>query len=84
MGFDLTVVILILVAGLALFGIAFVIGFKNNQEIEVECTSFEIKRNALEQITCLSWDGLKDKKPLWMDVSQILYIYKKLEEEEIK
>lgn len=64
-----------------------VIGFKNNQEIEVECTSFEIKRNALEQIACLSWEGLKGKKPLWMDTSQILYIYRKLEkleEEEIK
>ena len=61
-----------------------VIGFKNGQEIEVECTSFEVKRNALEQITCLSWEGLKCKKPLWMDVSQILYIYKKIEKEDSK
>lgn len=55
------------------------IGFRNGTKIDINCDEFEIERNqATRQIKSYNITGIKDTKPVYMDISEILWITRKL------
>lgn len=56
-----------------------VIVFKNGHTFEMECESFSIERsNVTGMITNIEIEGIKDNKLLYVEHSEILYVYRKL------
>lgn len=53
--------------------------FRNGTKIDINCDEFEIERNqATGQIKSYNITGIKDTKPVYMDISEILWITRKL------
>ena len=56
-----------------------VIVFKNGHTFEMECEGFSIERsNVTGMITNIEIEGIKDNKLLYVEHSEILYVYRKL------
>ena len=59
------------------------IGFKSGREIQMDCEVFTVSINKLSgDITKINWEGCKDGKPMYIDLSQVEYIYSEAMEEE--
>ena len=58
-----------------------VIMFRNGTEIRLKCDEFEhtTKGNA---ITKIKWDGCTENNPIWLDVDEILCIYRVMSDEQ--
>ena len=59
-----------------------VIMFRNGTEFRMKCDEFNIKKNGLEQLTEITFDGLIENKPIWFDLREVLCIYRVLSDEQ--
>lgn len=59
-----------------------VIMFRNGTELRMKCDEFNIKKNVLEQLTEANFDGLVENKPIWMDLREVMCIYRVLSDEQ--
>ena len=56
--------------------------FKNGSQFSFKCDSFTLeKSNITGNIIGYEYKGVSDNKPLYIDFSEILYIYRVLEED---
>ena len=54
--------------------------FKNGTKIGIECDEFELEQNRVTgQIESYKITGIKDTKPVYMDMSEILWITRNCE-----
>ena len=56
--------------------------FKNGYSLSVTCESFIIKQNALGQLTGYDIKGIEDHKPMYIDVEEVICVYRDMEAEE--
>lgn len=58
-----------------------VIMFRNGTELRIKCDQFKhaIRGNSLEK---LSWDGCTENFPLWLDINEILCVYRVFSDEQ--
>lgn len=59
-----------------------IIGFKNGKELKILCEKFAVEKNGLAELTGIEFKGLKDIRPMYIDMSEILYVCEELESEE--
>lgn len=59
-----------------------IIGFKNGKELKIPCEESEIEKNGFAELTGMNFKGLKYIKPMYIDMSEILYVCCELESEE--
>ena len=56
--------------------------FRNGEKINIECEDIEATRlNTTNELMGYSIDGIKGgDKPIWLDMKEVLYITRKVEE----
>lgn len=61
--------------------ISMIIGFKNGKEIKVVCEEFTIEKDCFGDITSYEITGIKDNKPMYIDLKEVIYIIRDLKDE---
>lgn len=57
--------------------------FENERTLTIVCDKFTVERNNLTgEIINMSWEGLQNIKPMYIDFTKIFCIYQDLEAEE--
>lgn len=56
--------------------------FKNGFSFTITCKSFTLKKNAFEQLTGYEIKDIKDHKPLYISIEDIVCVYRDMEAEE--
>lgn len=58
-----------------------IVRLKSGFELPITCEECEITRNGLGNVTNIYWKGIKDFKPLILDVEDIEVMYRDVREE---
>ena len=59
--------------------------FKNGKILTIKCEDFTVTRSELtNEITKISWKGITDHKPLYIDLSEVMCVYQVLTKEEVE
>lgn len=58
-----------------------VIMFKNGQELRMKCTNFKRKVDGLGQLTSIEYEGGSENAFAWIDINEILCIYRVMSDE---
>lgn len=58
-----------------------VIMFKNGKELRMKCTNFKRKVNGLGELTSVEFEGGSENCFMWLDVSEIICIYRVFSDE---
>ena len=56
--------------------------FKSGYSFSMICESFTLRKNAFEQVTGYEIKGIKDHKPLYISIEDIMCVYRDIEAEE--
>lgn len=59
-----------------------IIVFKNLFSLTVTCEEFNITRNGLGCVVGYEFNGIKDRKPLFINVDDVICVYRNFEAEE--
>ena len=55
--------------------------FKNGYSFSMTCESFTIKQNAFGQLTGYEIEGIKDRKPIYINIEDVICVYRDIEAE---
>lgn len=55
--------------------------FKNGFELKMKCDEFSVKRNGLDQLAGYDAKGITENKPIDMDLSEVVCIYRVISDE---
>ena len=59
--------------------------FKNGKILTIKCENFIVTRSELtNEITKMSWKGVTDNKPLYIDLSEVMCVYQVLTNNEVE
>ena len=50
------------------------IGFKSGATLKVKCDKFTLKKDVYGDVTAYRFEGLEDKKPVYIDFSCVEYV----------
>ena len=56
--------------------------FKNGYSFSMTCDSFTIKQDCFGQLTGYEIKGIKDRKPLYISIEDVMCVYRDRESEE--
>lgn len=56
--------------------------FKNGYSFSMTCESFTLRKNAFEQVTGYEIKGIKDHKPLYISIEDIMCVYRDIDAED--
>lgn len=57
--------------------------FKNGYELKAKCENFALTTDRLTgRVTGYEMDGIDNNKPLWLDLNEILCVYRVMADEE--
>jgi len=56
--------------------------FKNGYSFSVTCESFTINQDCFGQITGYEIKGIKDRKPLYISIEDVMCVYRDVEAED--
>lgn len=55
--------------------------FKNGFELKMKCDKFSVTRNGLDQLTGYNAEGITENKPIDMNLSEVICIYRVVSDE---
>lgn len=56
--------------------------FKNGYSFSVTCESFTIKQDCFGKLTGYEIKGIKDRKPMYIDIEEVICVYRDKEAED--